>query len=199
MGWVDLANNQAVSFRNLSNAVDEGYFIKKQNIPLTDECVTKDDALAYAYLNSIYMNATASNGLPTKSEFVSEGGILFMVRFGLYPTSGTGYQEGYVRLRNNSGSTIYVYAYYNSGGANSGTANGSIELEAPPIIATGSTPILINSTISSYGQNIYSTAYYAIPNTITADLKVVKDDSIGSGSAMRLAYSTTVGGTKITL
>jgi len=199
MAYADLASNQAVSFNNLANAVNTGVFLRKQAIPATNECITKDDALAYAYLNATYMSGKSSNQLVEKTNLIQESGIYYMIRLGIYPVMGAGYQDGYISLRNNSAGTIYVYAFYNSGEIDGGTASGYIELEGPPEISTGTEPILINAAITSENQSIYSTSYYAIPATYTADIGIVKDDLLEADSFLRLAYSTTIGGTKITL
>jgi hypothetical protein len=199
MAYADLASNQAVSFNNLANAVNIGIFLRKQPIPATDECITKTDALNYAYLNPTFLSGKSSNQLPEKQNLVEAGGIYYMTQFGTYPVTGIVYSDAVIYLRNNSASTIYVYANYNSGDAFSGLANGSIELLGPPDISTGTEPILLSGFISDENQNLYSTAYYSVPPTYTAQILVVKDDLIGDGALMRLAYSTTVGGTKITL
>jgi hypothetical protein len=199
MAYADLASNQAVSFNNLANAVNTGIFLRKQAIPATNECITKDDALAYVYLNSLYLNGKSSNQLVEKTNLVEAGGIYYMTQFGTYPVTGIVYSDAVIYLRNNSASTIYVYANYNSVNAYAGLANGSIELLGPPEISIGTDPILLSAFISDENQNLYSTAFYSVPPTITAQISVVKDDLVGDGALMRLAYSTTVGGPKITL
>lgn len=54
MGWNDLASNQTVSFTNLKDAVDLGYFSPKTTIPTSNEQVTKDDVNIYTYVNTLF-------------------------------------------------------------------------------------------------------------------------------------------------
>jgi hypothetical protein len=61
MPWNDLANNQTVSFTNLKDAVDLGYFSPKGSIPISNEQTTKDDVNAYVYVN------TAANPFASKA------------------------------------------------------------------------------------------------------------------------------------
>lgn len=194
MPWVDLANNEAISFNNLWDAVNTGVFIQKATIPTSNECITKTDANDYVYINTSYSSyaSKASNQLVLKQDLQNAVGVYYMTTFGAYPVTGTGTQAATISLRNNSGGTIYVYGLYNSGGANSGSAYGYMQL-------TGQSTVNVFGNISGYGQNIYSATYFTIANNTTSSITVVKDDLIGSGSTMRAAYSTTVGGTKITI
>jgi hypothetical protein len=54
MPWNDLANNQTVSFTNLKDAVDTGVFAQKTTIPVSNEQITKSEADAYVYINTLF-------------------------------------------------------------------------------------------------------------------------------------------------
>lgn len=194
MPWVDLANNQAVSFNNLWDAVNFGVFIQKATIPVSNECITKTDANNYVYIDTSYSSyaAKASNQLVVKQDLQNAVGVYYMTTAGTYPVTGTSLSYADIKLRNTSGGTIYLYGLYNSGGANSGSAYGYMQL-------TGQSTVYTFGTITGYNQNIYSSTYFTIANNTTVTITVVKDDTIGSGSSMRAAYSTTVGGSKTTL
>ena len=45
MSWAALASNQAVSYNNLQDAVNNGVFIAKTTIPVSDQEVTKAKTL----------------------------------------------------------------------------------------------------------------------------------------------------------
>lgn len=69
MPWNDLANNQTVSFTNLKDAVDLGYFSPKTIIPISNEQITKDDVNTYVYVNTLFgpYASKAGNQLVVKS------------------------------------------------------------------------------------------------------------------------------------
>lgn len=69
MGYVDIADNQTVSFNNLQNAVTIGLFQQKATIPSGTEGITKTDADTYVYIDTAYAPyaAKASNQLVVKS------------------------------------------------------------------------------------------------------------------------------------
>ena len=69
MPWNDLANNQTVSFTNLKDAVDLGYFAPKTSIPISNEQVTKDDVNTYVWVNTLFgpFASKAGNQLVVKS------------------------------------------------------------------------------------------------------------------------------------
>lgn len=54
MPWNDLASNQTISFTNLKDAVDLGYFSPKTTIPISNEQVTKDDVNTYVWVNTLF-------------------------------------------------------------------------------------------------------------------------------------------------
>ena len=194
MPWVDLANNQAVSFLNLWDAVNIGVFIQKQPIPTNNECITKADANDYVYINTSLASyaAKASNQLVVRQDLQNAAGVYYMTITGFYPVTGTGTNSSMIKIRNLSGGTIYLYAMYNSGGANSGFANGYLQ-------QTGQPNVTVFTPVTAPGQTTYSSDYYTIANNTTLDINVVKQDSVGSGSSVRTAYSTTIGGSKTTL
>ena len=107
-----------------------------------------------------------------------------------YPvTAGNGSASG--TLINNTGNTIYVYSWFNSGGNTSGnTASDSAQF-------SGGNPLDIPfTTISGSGQTVYSTDYETIiSDNTTKYWTVTKNDNLTSGATMRLGYATTPGGT----
>jgi hypothetical protein len=107
-----------------------------------------------------------------------------------YPvTAGNGSASG--TLINNTGNTIYVYSWFNSGGNTSGnTASDSAQF-------SGGSPLDIPfTTISGSGQTVYSTTYETIISDNTTKFwTVTKNDGLTSGATMRLGYATTPGGT----
>ena len=104
-----------------------------------------------------------------------------------YPvTTGNASSSG--TISNTIGVTVYVYIVFNSGGASSGnigTDSGVID----------GTSIPMSGTVTSSGQTIYSATYATIANGSTGlAWSLSKQDGIGSGSTLRLGYSTTPGG-----
>lgn len=69
MSWTGIANNQCVSFSNLQDAINNGYFVQKASFSSTNEQITKTDADAKVYLDTSYapFAAKASNQLVVKS------------------------------------------------------------------------------------------------------------------------------------
>jgi len=111
-----------------------------------------------------------------------------------YPISaGNGSASG--TIKNNSGSTIYVYSNFNSGGQGSGTIQGDTGF-----VAGGIALDIPGGPITSFGQNFYSTNYETLPSDNTSYAwSLSKQDGFSSGATLKLVYSTTVGGTKIAL
>lgn len=98
-------------------------------------------------------------------------------------------------IKNNLGITIYVYAWFNSGGANSGNINGD-----GGSIAGGVALNIPTGPITAYGQNWYSTNYETLPSdNISKNWALTKNDGISAGATLKLGYSTSLGGTIIPL
>lgn len=114
--------------------------------------------------------------------------ITFTVGSGTYPLSGTGTTCSGT-IKNNSGSTIYVYGKFNSGGNTSGNVSsdgGNVDTTALSFIGT----------VSGSGQDIISTNYHTLSSdNTTYNWDLSKNDSMTSGATIRLAYSSTPGGT----
>jgi hypothetical protein len=137
-----------------------------------------------------YVDMTITNPTPAPS-------ITFTVnnpsQFNYPISAGNGSASG--TITNNSGSTIYVYTYFNSGGqssgtiqGDSGTVNGGLALDIP------------GGPITSSGQAFYSTNYETLlSNNVTVNWNINKQDGFSSGATLSLAYSTTVGGSKMQL
>jgi hypothetical protein len=111
-----------------------------------------------------------------------------------YPINGSnGSASG--TITNNSGSTIYIYAYFQSAGNTSGTINGD-----GGSVAGGAALTIPSGPITSSGQAFYSTNYETLPsNNVTVNWSLSKQDGFTNGATLSLVYSTTVGGTKIQL
>jgi len=111
-----------------------------------------------------------------------------------YPISaGNGSASG--TITNNSGSTIYVYSYFNSGGQSSGTIQGDTGF-----VAGGIALDIPGGPITSFGQSFYSTNYETLlSDNTTYAWSLSKQDGFSSGATLSLAYSTTVGGSKMQL
>jgi len=73
MSWVGIASNQGVSFNNLQDAVNNGYFTALTTIPVSAEQITKTDASTYVNCDTSYgpFAAKASNQLVVKSNLVT--------------------------------------------------------------------------------------------------------------------------------
>jgi hypothetical protein len=73
MSWASIASNQCVSFNNLQDAVNNGVFLLKNAIPVSQEQITKSDANYYVYIDTSYgpYASKASNQLIVKSNLVS--------------------------------------------------------------------------------------------------------------------------------
>ena len=106
-----------------------------------------------------------------------------------YPvTAGMGSASG--TLINNTGNTIYVYTWFNSGGNTSGnTASDTGQF-------SGGSPLDIPfTTISGSGQTVYSTDYETIISDNTTKFwTLTKNDGLTSGATLKLGYATTPGG-----
>ena len=73
MPWNTLADNQIVSFNNLQDAVNNGYFTALTTIPASNEEITKTDASTYVNCwtgYSLFANK-ASNQLIAKRDLVT--------------------------------------------------------------------------------------------------------------------------------
>ena len=137
-----------------------------------------------------YVDMTITDPTPAPSiTFTVSNSVQFP-----YPiTAGNGSASG--TITNNSGSTIYVYSYFNSGGQSSGTIQGD-----SGTVAGGLALNIPGGPITSSGQAFYSTNYETLPsNNTTVNWNINKQDGFSSGATLSLAYSTTVGGSKMQL
>jgi len=137
-----------------------------------------------------YVDMTITNPTPPPSiTFTVSNAVQFP-----YPiTAGNGSASG--TINNNSGSTIYVYSNFNSGGQSSGTIQGDTGF-----VAGGVALDIPGGPITGFGQNFYSTNYETLPSdNTTVGWSLSKQDGFSSGATLKLVYSTTVGGTKIPL
>lgn len=119
--------------------------------------------------------------------FTAPAVVTFYVGGGTYPATANLSAGG--SIKNNTGSPIYVYLKFNSGGNTSGNVSsnyGSVD----------TTNLTMSGTVSGSGQTIVSSNYHTLPSDNTNyNWTVYKNDNLTSGATLRLAYSTTVGGT----
>lgn len=193
MPWSTLASNQAVSCNNLIDAVNSGIFVGKSSIPATNECITKDEANAYVFINTSKTSyaAKASNQLVVKNDLEAANNVQFVTTSGLYPVTGPS-STTTGNLYNLTNATIYYILSFNSGGVGSGTLNNDT------LYISGNSIVLSGKTISSFGQTITSAAntpLYSGVLVLTAysnvNITLDKFDGFGSGSTLRIAYGST--------
>lgn len=189
MPWVDLANNQAISFLNLWDASENtNQFAWRIPVPTTTECVTKTEALTYVFLdNSVpSYSAKASNELVVKEDIVQSNGVFYGQASGTYPLIGTSVTAT-GRVWNFTGSTIYLFIAFNSQGINSGTINND-SMTIVPL-----SPIFVTGTITNYNQ-LFLGGYYTILNNQSFNISITKNDGLGGSSQVYLAWSYNTSG-----
>jgi hypothetical protein len=193
MSWASIASNQAVTGNNLLNAVSLGIFVGKSSIPATNECITKDEANAYVFINTSKASyaAKASNELVVKNDLESPNNVQFITSSGLYPVTGPS-STTTGTLYNFTASTIYYILSFNSGGVGVGVLNNDA------LYISGNSIVLNGKVITSFGQTITSannTPLYSGVLVLTANnnvnITLDKFDGFGSGSTLRIAYGST--------
>ena len=160
-----------------------------QPIPHTTSFTTFSTTFPTGHIITI-SGSTAVVGDPTPPPTAS---LTFTVdNPGTFPypvTAGNGSASG--TLINNTGNTIYVYSWFNSGGNTSGnTASDTGQF-------SGGSPLDIPfTTVSGSGQTVYSTDYETIISDNTTKFwTLTKNDNLTSGATLRLGYATSPGGT----
>jgi hypothetical protein len=194
MSWASLANNEAVSRNNLQNAVSTGVFTLKNTIPATNECVTKDEADFYVFLNTSNPGyaAKASNQLVVKNDLSTGAPSIYMtVTTGLYPVTGPS-NTATGNIYNNTGGSVYFTVVFNSGGQSTGYVPGDT-LFITGTVAPGGISVYGNIT----GSGTTLTSQFNIEGgiaTITSNgvypFFMEKSDGYSSGSTLRIYYST---------
>jgi hypothetical protein len=172
-GVVKFASNERTAFMAINNE----YFYRSNDYGAT---------FSVRYSGAINWN----NILAVASRAPLSGTVSYSTNSGLYPVTGNVLTTATITVTNGLSSNIYLWGSFNSGGANSGNISGD------KLTSTGYSDINMSGTVSSYGQTIYSSTAWELPSGASIVLTVTKNDSIGSGSTMRVAYSTTVGGSK---
>lgn len=202
MPWSTLANNQAVTFNNLQDAVNNGVFILRNTIPASNECITKADADNYVYINASVI-LKQPNQLVVKQDLTSyTTGIIYNSVDGAYPVSGAS-SSSFGFLTNNNSFSVVIRGLFNSGGINSGTVgNNRVYYRA---FSGGPTVYIyfLSQTITSFGQNILTNrdsdnirlGWFFLPANSTYDITIDKFDGVSSGTTLRLAQSLTIDGT----
>lgn len=189
MAWNDLASNQMVTFNNLQSGVDSGAFTLKNGIPVSQECVTKNDANYFVNINTSYPSyaAKSSNQLVAKQDLVAPtptNTIIYTPSSGVYPLSGSTLVSTSGTITSYYSGNVYLYIGFNSAGLNSGTVNNDNMVIVPisPVTISG-------ATISSYGQVIVSGTRYILSPSTTYNISLTKGDLLGGGSTLRFYYS----------
>ena len=135
--------------------------------------------------NYVDMTITDPTPTPTINFTVNNSG-----QFPYPINSGNGSASG--TITNNSGSTIYVYARFNSGGQTSGTIQGD-----GGTVAGGLALNIPGGPITGSGQYFYSTNYETlISNNTSVNWSLTKNDGF-SFAVLDLAYVTTIGQTPL--
>jgi hypothetical protein len=172
-GVVKFASNERTAFMAINNE----YFYRSNDYGAT---------FSVRYSGAINWN----NILAVASRTPLSGTVTYSTNSGLYPVTGNVLTTAVITVTNGLSSNIYLWGSFNSGGANSGNISGDgLSSVGYPIIG-------MSGTVSSFGQTIYSSLSWQIPPGASIVLTVTKNDGIGSGSTMRVAYSTTIGGSK---
>lgn len=201
MPWNTLANNQAVTFNNLQDAVNTGVFLLRNTIPASNECITKADADFYVYINAYAINK-ASNQLVVKQDLTSyTTGIIFTPISGIYPVTG-GSSTCIGTIINRNSYNVFIRGVFNSGSINSGTVGNNLVYYRYPNQLTISLSFL-NLSITSFGQNIFTNrdsesirdGWFPLSPNFLVDITIDKLDGLGSGTTLRLAQSLSVSGT----
>jgi hypothetical protein len=131
-----------------------------------------------------------NNLLAVGSRFPLSGSVTYVTNSGLYPVTGNTLATANITITNGLNYNIFLWGSFNSGGANSGNIAGD------GLTATGYPNINMSGTVTSFGQNIFSSTVWELPIGASIILTVTKNDGIGSGSTMRVAYSQTLTSTK---
>lgn len=205
MSWAGIATNQCVSCENLQDAVTNGVFTLKNTIPSSVPAkykqITKTEADFYVNINTSNAGyvSKASNQLVIKTDLTAPAsGIIFVASSGLYPLSGPS-STCIGTIYNYNAFTVYVKLLFNSAGLNSGTVNSDRMYFFSEYIG------ITGLSITSYGQNIYSNVrepgvftYEGIIGLlpgVSLNVTIDKFDGFGSGTTLRLAWSTSETGT----
>jgi hypothetical protein len=144
-----------------------------------------------------YLSSLAGFTTPDSiSEFYNYGAVdaYLMTQSGLYPVTGpnttvTGY------IWNNTLSIIYVKLQFNSGGQSGGSIAPNVDVLA--VYLDSIVSISVSGTITGFGTNLISSSLIAIPANSSKYFYIDKFDGFGSGSTLRVYYSTSIGGTYI--
>jgi hypothetical protein len=192
MPWSSLANNQAISFNNLNNAVNTGVFIEKAAIPTSDECITKADANTYVYINTSKGSyaAKSSNQLVVKQDLEAVLPPVYLtVVSGLYPVTGPS-NTTIGTIVNNNAFNIFIILSFNSGGVSSGTLNNdTLYIPSNSIVLNGKVITSSGQTITTQSNIPFGSGILPLPSNSTTSYTIDKFDGFGSGSTLRVYYS----------
>ena len=195
MSWSGIASSQTVTFNNLQDAVNNGVFTIKNTIPSSNECITKSDADYYVNIDTSVnsYSSKSSNQLVYKQDLVASVTLppVYTYAQSNYPVTGpnstiTGY------IWNNTSSDVYVKLVFNSGGVGSGSIASNVDVLA--VYLSSIVSISVYGSITSYGTTLTSAAYITIPANSAPYFYIDKFDGFGSGSTLRIYYSTSSGG-----
>ena len=132
--------------------------------------------------------STTTTSTTTTTTTLASSNYLCVTNGGVFPypvTAGNGSASG--TLWNDSGSTIYVYGVFNSGG----NSSGSIAADSGLVNGSG---LSFSGTITSSGQTFYSTNYVALNSGDFVTWSLSKQDTLSSGATLQLGYALSIGG-----
>ena len=131
---------------------------------------------------------TTTTSTTTTTTTIALNAYLCVNNGGVFPypvTAGNGSASG--TLYNNTGTTIYIYGVFNSGG----NSSGSINSDSGVVNAVN---LPFSGTITSSGQTFYSTAYSTLNDGDFVTWSLSKQDTLSSGATLRLGYALSIGG-----
>lgn len=196
MSWASIAENQAVTFNNLQDAVNTGVFTAKTSIPASQECITKTDANTYVNINTSNPGyaSKAANQLVVKNDLSTGAPAVYLtVSTGLYPVTGpSNIVTG--NIYNNTGDYVYFILVFNSGGQSSGYVTndglgitGSVSPSGIGVYGSITGP---GTTLTSqFNEPLYN-GIIAISSNGVFPFNLEKADGFSSGSTLRIYYST---------
>jgi hypothetical protein len=190
-GWT--YSNQSSTYSSNMSAQDENVLLLRytgggSTKNTLDNTLTRQiEKSRYSVIdfNIIYNDPSITTSTTTTTTTTS-GSVTYTTILGLYPVTGA-FSNASINITNNSGATIYLYLVYNSGGNSSGTANSFSWFNLV-------TQAFASGPFTNYGQNIVSTVYFSQSNATTIQADINKSDNYTSGASVRVAYSTTPGG-----
>jgi hypothetical protein len=167
MAWADLASNQMVSY---TDAQGGGFTLKSGQSSITsNQCMTKNDALAKYVLDSAYMTSYASNQLVPKSTWVAgtTNSVVFSSWFSRTVSDNSAETSGTVTIVGAS-ATFRAQAIVTQDGGDTSTK----------ITINGITRVAIRTTVGTTN----STTFTLAPGTYNYSISIGVTGSSGMGA-----------------